>query len=93
MKMIKQIFFDVDVDEKGNYVSYAQLNFPFYSPEDKGGRVYFKTDKELDKKMSHVVELSLDDVKTLGKNVTRTYSLDVETLENFEQYIDVIMSD
>ena len=45
---------DYDIDDEGNYVSYAQLYFPYYSDKDKGGRVYFRNDKELDRKMRDI---------------------------------------
>lgn len=90
-RILKHIVFDYDIDDEGNYVSYAQLYFPYYSDKDKGGRVYFRNDKELDRKMRDIRELSKRDIRKLGKELLRTYSMDDMTLRDFNSMFDMVM--
>ena len=86
---IREIHFDSAIDDDGNYISYAQLNFPYYSPEDKGGRVYFKSDKELNRKMNNLRELSKKDIREQGKKIVDTYYFDDMTLREFNTLFEI----
>lgn len=89
-KIVKEIIFNQDIDdEDGEFIHYAQLNFPYFSPVDKGGRVYFKTDRELDKKMRDIRELSKKDIRELGRELVRTYPMNKMTLKDFNCLFDI----
>ena len=75
MNFIETIYFNSDIDDDGQYINCAQLKFPYYSDEYRGGRVYFKTDKELDKKMQNVREISAKDISQHGKGILKTYHM------------------
>lgn len=87
MEFIETIYFNADIDDAGNYISYAQLKFPYYSPEDVGGRVYFKTDKELDKKMRSLRELGAIDIVQHGKGIINTYNM---TESNYRTLFEIV---
>jgi len=88
-KIVKEIIFNQDIDEEGEFIHYAQLNFPYFSPADKGGRVYFRTDRELDKKMRNIRELSKKDIRDNGKELVLTYQMNGMTLKDFSSLFDM----
>lgn len=89
-KIVKEIIFNQDIDdESGEFIHYSQLNFPYYSPADHGGRVYFRTDKELDKKMRNIRELCKKDIRDQGKELVRTYQMNDMTLRDFNSLFNM----
>ncbi len=88
-KFIREFHFNACVDDNGNYISYAQLNFPYYSPEDGGGRVYFREDRELDRKMKNIREISKKDIREQGKKLVETYYFDDMTLKDFNTLFEI----
>ena len=77
-KLIQRIEFDYmwEGDNEEERVNMAQLKFPYYSPEDRGPKVIFKTDKQLDSKMKKVRRLNKEDLRGRGIKLLALYDLD-----------------
>lgn len=94
--IVYDIEFNNDITDEGEFVSCLYLKLPYYSPEDKGGTVYFRSDKELNRKMRDIREISSHDIKCLGNDLVGTYKQlrNIKKMENAElnTLVDILMT-
>lgn len=74
-KYIKRIEFDYmwEGDKEEQKCNMAQLKFPYFSPEDKGPKVIFRNDSEINHKMRKVRLLNKADLQKYGLKLLQKY--------------------
>lgn len=77
-KLINRIEFDYmwEGDKEEEKCNMAQLKFPYFSPEDKGPKVIFRKDSELNHKMGKVRLLTKADLQKYGIGILKKYDED-----------------